>query len=84
MWYRSLFEYKKNVIDKIILGLDLLQNRGYDSAGICYQSNSDIKMEKYASNDNCDAIQALKQINFGHSCLAIGHTDGLHRSKNKN
>ena len=65
---------KKNVIDKIILGLELLQNRGYDSAGICYQSNSDIKMEKYASNDNCDAIQALKQINLGHSCLAIGHT----------
>lgn len=63
-----------NVINKIIQGLELLQNRGYDSAGICYQSDSAIILQKFATTDELDSIVALKNSISATSKLAIGHT----------
>ena len=66
---------KKNVcIEYLINGLKQLQNRGYDSAGICTLSDN-LDVIKYASN-NIDSIKALeknknliKDLNIG-----IAHT----------
>lgn len=67
-----------NLIDMIFMGLKMIQNRGYDSAGICI-NNMDFIVEKYAS-DNRTALSILepridmikKQITD--ACSIIGHT----------
>lgn len=60
----------------LILGLKLLQNRGYDSAGISVIDNKQIKVLKYASTEKMDSIKNLEKnihqlptTNFG-----IAHT----------
>ena len=71
--------------DYILSGLKLLQNRGYDSAGLSYVENGKIKTVKYASCQNNDSIMQLEtcilQTVFSDKILsheitynAIGHT----------
>ena len=38
-----------NIYDFLINGLIQLQNRGYDSSGICLFNNNEFEIEKYAS-----------------------------------
>lgn len=59
----------------IIAALKQLQNRGYDSAGICTTNGKSYQLYKVASRDNCDSITQLekKTLNVTHS-LGIGHT----------
>ena len=66
----------QNTINILYEGLRQLQNRGYDSAGICYIQNNDIKNIKYASNSNINALDKLKKnINFELNINSgIGHT----------
>ena len=66
----------QNTINILYEGLRQLQNRGYDSAGICYIQNNDIKNIKYASNSNINALDKLKKsINFEININSgIGHT----------
>jgi len=45
----------------ILSGLKLLQNRGYDSAGLSYIQNSEIKVMKYSSSQNNDSILQLEK-----------------------
>ena len=56
-------ENEKNLIQLIIDGLIQLQNRGYDSAGLCYIDNKtkDINLHKYASLKNKTALEILKE-----------------------
>ena len=59
----------------IIEGLQQLQNRGYDSAGICTLSNNNkFLIYKYASKSNINAINLLKQKKFKDDTIGIGHT----------
>ncbi|ETW18052.1 glutamine-fructose-6-phosphate transaminase (isomerizing) [Plasmodium falciparum NF135/5.C10] len=45
----------------LIDGIEILQNRGYDSCGMSTISNKNVlKTTKYASNTTCDAIEKLK------------------------
>ena len=51
---------KQNSIPFLIQGLKLLQNRGYDSAGISVLADS-IHTIKYASTDSLDSIKKLEE-----------------------
>jgi len=64
-------------VEYIITGLKLLQNRGYDSAGISSIDNGELITTKYAStNTNDSLVQLEKSINKTDctSSIAIGHT----------
>jgi glucosamine--fructose-6-phosphate aminotransferase (isomerizing) len=61
----------------ILSSLILLQNRGYDSAGICsIDSKYEFTSHKYASTDRKTAIQILENYKDLHSnnTIGIGHT----------
>ena len=63
-------------IDFLIKGLQQLQNRGYDSAGIAGFSDNNIIYKKYASLNNANALEKLeKEQSFFEKCnIGIGHT----------
>jgi glucosamine--fructose-6-phosphate aminotransferase (isomerizing) len=59
----------------IIDGLLQLQNRGYDSAGICTLSdNNEFLIYKYASKNNNNAMNLLKEKEYNNDTIGIGHT----------
>ena len=62
--------------EKLLNGLKNLQNRGYDSAGICTIQNNAFIIHKYASNNNVNALNKLDDIKELHSNskIGIGHT----------
>jgi glucosamine--fructose-6-phosphate aminotransferase (isomerizing) len=82
------FIYSKtndNALDHIFNSLELIQNRGYDSMGICYynQNTSNYDIIKKASTPKDDCLTLLKtkfNINKNdlktsiHSKFAVGHT----------
>lgn len=54
-------------------GICMLQNRGYDSAGICTLSdNNELVITKYASRENISAINLLKKKLSSHKNNKIG------------
>jgi len=76
-----------NLYQMIINGLIQLQNRGYDSAGLCVMNNDKFEVYKYASTNEINAIEKLINtefktlddlyIGFGHNRWAThgGKTD---------
>ena len=66
-----------NVMDIIIKGLIQLQNRGYDSAGLCVYKNNKLNVHKYASTSEISAIDKLLRENFSEYSedlyVGIGH-----------
>lgn len=65
--------------DYIMSGLKLLQNRGYDSVGVCSITNGELKTIKLASTNNNDSLENLENqlsqtINTLSNSAAIGHT----------
>ena len=68
---------KPNCYSDIIKGLKILQNRGYDSAGICSLINNEFILSKYASDDR-DSIEKLEDIEVINqhfkSNFSISHT----------
>ena len=62
---------KEKCIEKIISGLEALEYRGYDSAGIAYVNKNEVVVKKEKGR-----IDNLKEIiDFDvESCLGIGHT----------
>ena len=61
---------KKNALSAVIEGLSKLEYRGYDSAGVAYQYNSNFKICKEKGR----VIDLKKSLTDSHSNLAIGHT----------
>lgn len=64
------------LIQMIYNGLKMIQNRGYDSAGICAIEQNNFNLIKYASIEKFNAIDRLKNDlhNFNSSNIAISHT----------
>ncbi len=62
---------KENALEKIITGLETLEYRGYDSAGVAYVLNNQIKVIKREGR-----IQNLKEAIpwQDHPTIGIGHT----------
>ncbi|MDE6656833.1 MAG: glutamine--fructose-6-phosphate transaminase (isomerizing) [Anaeroplasmataceae bacterium] len=61
---------KDNALEAVVEGLKKLEYRGYDSAGVAYQKNNEIKICKEKGR-----VLDLKRCIFdSDSCLAIGHT----------
>lgn len=80
-----IFIYSKkniNVIEYIFNSLELLQNRGYDSMGICYKNNNnEYEIIKKSTTNNEDCFELLKKSFIERniqenifSKFAIGHT----------
>ena len=74
-----LSKNNKNIIPLILDSLNLIQNRGYDSHGICFQdiSNNCYQINKYASSKEFNSFHLLKnELNKKniYSSFAIGHT----------
>ena len=67
----------EDAVNHITDGLTILENRGYDSAGLATLSpTGELVVTKFASGDAGDAIEHLKQVaarHVGHR-LGIGHT----------
>ena len=66
---------KKYNFTTLLNGLKQLQNRGYDSAGICTLEKS-FNLSKYASINNIDSIQKLEKEKekFNNFNVGIAHT----------
>lgn len=68
----------ESFIEYIISGLKLLQNRGYDSAGIsCINNSQELITTKFASSNTNDSLLQLEEDinkNKYESSIAIGHT----------
>lgn len=66
-----------NYKEYILSGLKLLQNRGYDSVGVCFNFDNNLHTLKYASGTTNDSLEKLESsiINLQYiSNCAIGHT----------
>jgi len=68
----------ENIYNLIINGLIQLQNRGYDSAGICVIKNKKFEVNKCASTNKLNALDKLvNMIDIKESkdnvCIGIGH-----------
>ena len=61
-----------NIFDLLIKGLTQLQNRGYDSAGVCVYKNNKFNVYKYASTNEESAIDKLSNNNFESEGLYVG------------
>ena len=57
-------------------GLKNLQNRGYDSVGICSVENNKFLLNKFSSTDSTNAFDLLESCYFQYlnSTIGIGHT----------
>lgn len=71
------FVGREDAVNFILDGLTILENRGYDSAGVVtINDGSDFTLSKYASLGSANAIARLKSEaarHVGHS-IGIGHT----------
>ena len=74
----------RNCREYLLTGLQKLQNRGYDSAGISVIDGARLDITKYASTDSSSAIELLaKTETVPYSTLGIGHTRwATHGEKN--
>ena len=61
-----LSKNNKNVINYILNSLELIQNRGYDSMGICYYDKIKEKytIEKFASKNTSDCFLLLQDLSL--------------------
>lgn len=62
-----------NIHEKIILGLSFLENRGYDSSGICVFHNDEIYIKKKVFEKDEKPIVQLRNEAFPKSYIGFGH-----------
>lgn len=75
----------KIVFETLLNGLRMIENRGYDSAGICGIKNGEILTRKFASKDDLSALEQLKGFSeeFESCEIGLGHTRwATHGGKN--
>lgn len=65
---------QENIYEKIINSLIQLQNRGYDSSGLCILRDNHLEVHKYASTTAESSLQKLQKVCLdSHASLGIGH-----------
>jgi len=66
---------KSNICAKILDGLRLLQNRGYDSSGLCTIADNAFQLAKHASTQQECSLQKLAKSvqHFTPAYVGIGH-----------
>ena len=80
-----LLNLKNHNIYKIIIdSLIQLQNRGYDSTGICILKNTTFEIHKYASTNTMSSIEKLLSLNLNsEENIGLGHNRwATHGAKN--
>lgn len=64
----------ENIYDILLNGLYQLQNRGYDSSGLCVLNGTNFKINKFASTNEINAIDKLKELKlYSSTNIGIGH-----------
>ena len=78
----------KNIISELLSSLNNIQNRGYDSIGVCYNdiSNNKYKISKYANAFDKDCFDILtNSLKNEKTYSGFGHTRwATHGTKNDN
>jgi glucosamine--fructose-6-phosphate aminotransferase (isomerizing) len=65
---------KTGICDLLINGLLQLQNRGYDSAGLCFIQDGQFIVNKYASTKSINALDKLISMKLNYKVdIGIGH-----------
>ena len=65
----------KDIVNILLEGLNQLQNRGYDSAGISLIQNEEFHTKKKASTQSDSALKYLESSNYNNdSLVGIAHT----------
>jgi glucosamine--fructose-6-phosphate aminotransferase (isomerizing) len=65
---------KTGICDLLINGLLQLQNRGYDSAGLCFIQDDQFIVNKYASTNSINALDKLISMKLNYKVdIGIGH-----------
>jgi glucosamine--fructose-6-phosphate aminotransferase (isomerizing) len=65
---------KTGICDLLINGLLQLQNRGYDSAGLCFIQDGQFIVNKYASTNSINALDKLISMKLNYKVdIGIGH-----------
>jgi glucosamine--fructose-6-phosphate aminotransferase (isomerizing) len=65
---------KTGICDLLINGLLQLQNRGYDSAGLCFIQEDKFIVNKYASTNTINALDKLISMKLNYNAyIGIGH-----------
>jgi len=68
----------KNATEVVLNGLQRVEYRGYDSAGIAYinnnNHNSNPSITSYKKNGRLSQLTSIINLNTNHSNIAIGHT----------
>ncbi len=65
---------KTGICDLLINGLLQLQNRGYDSAGLCFIQDDQFIVNKYASTNSINALDKLISMKLDYKVdIGIGH-----------
>jgi len=62
-----------NIVPDILLGLSFLENRGYDSSGICYFHKEKIRIEKKVFEKNIKPIEQFEKETFEKGYVGFGH-----------
>ena len=74
----AILGIRHNNYHKILQGLRILQNRGYDSAGVCSMLQNEFILSKFATDEKTDSIDKLdsKHIHSKHldTTFSISHT----------
>jgi glucosamine--fructose-6-phosphate aminotransferase (isomerizing) len=74
--YGIVLKNSGNIYNLVIDGLTQLQNRGYDSAGLCVIKNRVFDLHKCSSTNEINAIDKLSRLDFGcqdNIFIGIGH-----------
>jgi glutamine---fructose-6-phosphate transaminase (isomerizing) len=59
---KNIKNVELNIFDFLLISLTQLQNRGYDSSGICLVNSNKFIIQKYASSDKIDSLEKLKNM----------------------
>ena len=64
---------KQKLEENIFQSLTLLENRGYDSSGICFITDNNINIYRKVFQEKRKPIELLKEENYTETNIIFGH-----------